>query len=50
MILSNDDITKLPIVEKQPLIMSLNYLSYKKEEMERQREEMNKMKNKWNRT
>jgi len=49
MILTNDDVTKVSEVEKLPLVLCFNYLSYKKDEFERQKRELDKIKNnsKW---
>lgn len=45
MSLTKEDLTKVPIIEKQPLILCLSYLSMIKDRNEQQRREMEKMKN-----
>lgn len=52
MSLCKEDITKIKEIEKQPLVMCLNYLSMIKDRNEQQRKELEKLKNKnkWNRT
>lgn len=50
MSLCNEDITKVDEINKQSLVLCLNYLSMIKDRNEQQRREMEKMKNRnrWN--
>lgn len=52
MTLTQEDITKIKEIEKQPLITCLNYLSMIKDRNEEQKKELRKLKSKnaWNRT
>jgi len=45
MALAHEDITKVEKINKQPLVLCLNYLSQVKDRNEQQRRELEKMKN-----
>lgn len=51
MTLCQEDITRLKEIEKQPLLLCLNYLSMIKDRNEEHKKELRKLKNKnaWNR-
>ena len=46
MVLCKEDITKVDEINKQPLVLCLNYLSMIKDRNEAERREIEKMKNK----